>query len=115
MSCQSCGYENPAANRLCGSCGAALARTCPACDHANPATHRFCGSCGTSLVTEPVRVRDDAEARLGTLAAGGELESVFARLLLYRDGRLGAVEQFELEHLDVARARFEELRAETAA
>jgi class 3 adenylate cyclase/tetratricopeptide (TPR) repeat protein/ketosteroid isomerase-like protein len=46
----------------------------------------------------------------GTLAADGELESVFARLLLYRDGRIGAVEQFELEHLDVARARFEELR-----
>jgi ketosteroid isomerase-like protein len=46
----------------------------------------------------------------GTLAAGGEFESVFARLLLYRDGRIGAVEQFELEHLDVARARFEELR-----
>jgi hypothetical protein len=26
-----------------------------------------------------------------------------------RDGRIGAVEQFELEHLDAARARFEDL------
>jgi ketosteroid isomerase-like protein len=50
----------------------------------------------------------------GTLAEGGEFESVFARLILYRDGRAGAVEQFELEHLDVARARFEELRPTTA-
>jgi ketosteroid isomerase-like protein len=47
----------------------------------------------------------------GTLAEGGEFESVFARLILYRDGRMGAVEQFELEHLDLARARFEELRS----
>jgi ketosteroid isomerase-like protein len=50
----------------------------------------------------------------GTLAEGGEFESVFARLLLYRDGRLGAVELFEPEHLDAARARFEELRPRTS-
>jgi hypothetical protein len=34
--------------------------------------------------------------------------------LLYQDDRLVAMEQFELEHLDVARARFEELRARTS-
>lgn len=49
----------------------------------------------------------------GTLAEGGEFESVFVRLMLYRDGRIGAVEQFELEHLDAARARFEALRPST--
>jgi len=51
----------------------------------------------------------------GTLATGGEFESVFVRLVLYRDDRMVAVEQFELEDLDVARARFEELRTATAA
>jgi ketosteroid isomerase-like protein len=51
----------------------------------------------------------------GTLAEGGEFESIFARLLLYRDGRISAVEQFELEHLDAARARFEALRPKASA
>jgi ketosteroid isomerase-like protein len=50
----------------------------------------------------------------GTLADGGEFESVFIRLMLFRDGRIGAIEQFEPEHLDRARARFAELRAGTS-
>jgi ketosteroid isomerase-like protein len=51
----------------------------------------------------------------GTLTTGGEFESVFVRLAMYRDGRMVTVEQFELEDLDVARARFEELRTASAA
>jgi hypothetical protein len=46
----------------------------------------------------------------GTLAEGGEFESVFWSLWLYRDGRPVALERFEPEDLDLARARFEELR-----
>ncbi len=46
----------------------------------------------------------------GTLAEGGEFESVFVRLALYRDDRFARIEQFEVEDLDRARARFEELR-----
>jgi ketosteroid isomerase-like protein len=42
----------------------------------------------------------------GTLTSGGEFESVFARLMLLNDGRTQA-ELFELEDLDVARARLD--------
>ncbi len=46
----------------------------------------------------------------GTLASGGAFESVFARIGLYRQGRFAGAETFELEDLDLARARFEALR-----
>ena len=49
MICQSCGHDNPVANRFCGGCGAPLARTCPACGNSNPPDHRFCGKCGAVL------------------------------------------------------------------
>ena len=47
----------------------------------------------------------------GTLAGGGEFESVFLSLWLYRGGRPVALERFEPDDLDLALARFEELRA----
>jgi hypothetical protein len=47
--CQSCGHDNPVANRFCGGCGAPLARACPACGNSNPPDHRFCGKCGAVL------------------------------------------------------------------
>jgi hypothetical protein len=34
MDCPSCSQENPATNRFCGGCGAALARACRACARA---------------------------------------------------------------------------------
>ena len=49
MSCAACGHENPADNRFCGGCGAALESRCPSCQHANPPDHRFCGACGEPL------------------------------------------------------------------
>ena len=49
MICQSCGHDNPVANRFCGGCGAPLVRTCPACGNSNPPDHRFCGTCGAAL------------------------------------------------------------------
>jgi class 3 adenylate cyclase/tetratricopeptide (TPR) repeat protein len=53
MKCTTCGHENPATNRFCGGCGAALARVCPSCAHANGPDHRFCGACGAALVAPP--------------------------------------------------------------
>jgi hypothetical protein len=46
----------------------------------------------------------------GTLAEGGTFESVFVILSHWVGDRLVCAERFELEDLDVARARFEELR-----
>jgi len=46
---------------------------------------------------------------VGTLTDGGEFESLFARLMLFQGDRFVGAEMFELEDLDVARARFEEL------
>src|SRR5207247_3801060 len=46
----------------------------------------------------------------GTLAEGGEFESVFVRLTHYHGQRFVGVELFELEDIEVARARFDELR-----
>ncbi len=53
-----------------------------------------------------------AVARMfGTLVDGGAFESVFLRMIMHRDGRLVGAELFELEDMDRARARFEELCA----
>ena len=58
----------------------------------------------------------DVVRTFGTLVeSGGEVENVYVRLALYRNGQAVRLETYELEGLDVARARFEELRAETAA
>jgi ketosteroid isomerase-like protein len=46
----------------------------------------------------------------GTNAEGGEFESVFVQLLRQQGGRAVSAELFELDDLDVARARFEQLR-----
>ena len=46
----------------------------------------------------------------GTLVeSGGQVESVYVRLALFRGDRIVGMESFEPEDLDVARARFEEL------
>jgi len=52
---------------------------------------------------------------IGTLKEGGPFESVFVQLVRFSDGRLVGAELFEIEDLDVARARFEELGAERTA
>ena len=46
----------------------------------------------------------------GTLAGGGEFETVFLSLWLYRAGQLVGLERFEPDDLELALARFEELR-----
>jgi ketosteroid isomerase-like protein len=47
----------------------------------------------------------------GTLAGGGTFESVYVRILHFRDEKLVGVELYELDDLERARARFDELRA----
>ncbi len=47
MSCPACGYGNPARNRFCGSCGAALAARCTGCGAELPPAAKFCAECGT--------------------------------------------------------------------
>jgi ketosteroid isomerase-like protein len=46
----------------------------------------------------------------GMLRDGGPFESIYVRIGLVRGDRLVAVEMFEAEDLEVARARFAELR-----
>jgi hypothetical protein len=46
----------------------------------------------------------------GTLAQGGDFESVYAMITLYGPDDLAGVELFDLEDLDAARTRFDELR-----
>ena len=45
----------------------------------------------------------------GHLRDAGEFESVFARLIVYADGRAVGAELFEIDDLERARARFDEL------
>jgi class 3 adenylate cyclase len=48
--CGSCGFENPAAFRFCGSCGQAIGgRACPSCAAPVAPGLRFCGRCGAAL------------------------------------------------------------------
>ena len=51
----------------------------------------------------------------GTLdASGGDFDSVYVRLFVFRDDRFVGFELFEVEDLDAARARFEALRGNLA-
>jgi hypothetical protein len=50
----------------------------------------------------------------GTLTDGGEFEILYVALTRYRDDRYVGLELFEPEDLDVAQARFAELRSDPA-
>jgi len=70
--CGSCGADNPAGFRFCGSCGSALgAPGCPSCGFVNPAGQHFCGQCGTRLndgaTADPVRTSSPGERKLATI------------------------------------------------
>jgi hypothetical protein len=51
----------------------------------------------------------------GTLAEGGEFEIVFARMIVFQNGKGVGLEIFEVEDLDRARERFDAIGAERAA
>src|ERR687891_99167 len=68
--CASCGAENAAGRKFCGSCGTALARSCPSCGAANEPDVSFCGECGSRLDAEQhpaAREAASAERRLVTV------------------------------------------------
>src|SRR5207248_8437647 len=69
--CGSCGADNPAGFRFCGSCGTALGTPrCPSCGFTNPPGQHFCGQCGTRLGDEtapPVRTSSPGERKLATI------------------------------------------------
>src|SRR6266851_2039172 len=49
MPCPKCGTDNPAGNKFCGQCGAALPQGCPRCGAESVPTAKFCGECGATL------------------------------------------------------------------
>src|SRR4029077_13911783 len=71
--CGSCGADNLAGFRFCGSCGTALAGPgCPSCGFVNPAGQHFCGQCGTRLSDEgaasiPRPTSSPGERKLATI------------------------------------------------
>src|SRR5438477_6058793 len=69
--CGSCGAENPAGFRFCGSCGTALAAPgCPSCGFVNPEGQHFCGQCGSRLSEEAApaaRTSSPGERKLATI------------------------------------------------
>src|SRR5215218_10512008 len=74
MTCSHCGAENPAGQKFCGQCGAALVGTCSLCGAPNPPGQKFCGECGSALGTDtpataappapPLALEPAAERRL---------------------------------------------------
>jgi class 3 adenylate cyclase/tetratricopeptide (TPR) repeat protein len=62
MRCPACHADNPAGNRFCGQCGAALVPRCARCGADVAAGFKFCPHCGASL---------GAPASGPTVAAGG--------------------------------------------
>ena len=55
MRCSVCSTENPAEDRFCEQCGAALSAECPACGRPVRPGARFCGGCGHRLEQEERR------------------------------------------------------------
>ncbi|MCX7022191.1 MAG: SPFH domain-containing protein [bacterium] len=47
--CGKCGHENPAGEKFCGKCGAALKPVCPKCGAELVPGDKFCGKCGKAL------------------------------------------------------------------
>jgi adenylate cyclase len=67
MHCARCRHDNPAGQKFCGECGAALASVCPACGASSPPGQKFCGECGTALaVAAPYTPRHLAETILSS-------------------------------------------------
>jgi class 3 adenylate cyclase len=49
MLCPRCRHDNPAGQKFCGECGAALAAGCPSCGSTNAPGQKYCGNCGAPL------------------------------------------------------------------
>jgi class 3 adenylate cyclase/tetratricopeptide (TPR) repeat protein len=64
VTCNACGFDNPAGMKFCGDCAAPLASHCPSCGATNPLAQEFCGECGASLMAESRKLR--AEGQTGS-------------------------------------------------
>ncbi|TMK64426.1 MAG: hypothetical protein E6G52_06325, partial [Actinobacteria bacterium] len=67
FSCPTCGHENDAGQRFCGSCGSRLVLTCEVCGGANPLDSRFCGNCGADLLASTASEPSGEERRVVTI------------------------------------------------
>lgn len=60
--CPACRTLNPAGERFCTQCGAAIMRTCPICKHDNWGGAEYCAECGRTLdlveIITQTRTRD---------------------------------------------------------
>ncbi|MBR0989759.1 AAA family ATPase [Bradyrhizobium japonicum] len=112
MLCERCGGDNPATNRFCHGCGAALPMACPACNHLSPPGSGFCGGCGAALgaasrpVSAPALRSVRGELKQVTvlfadlvssteIVAGLTAEDAMQRLKPALDAMCTAVERFE--------------------
>jgi class 3 adenylate cyclase len=64
MVCSSCGAQNRAGRRYCGSCGTPLEARCPACGAANEPEDRFCGACGSPMDAPATQLEPASERRV---------------------------------------------------
>jgi hypothetical protein len=112
MECPRCHYANTDGARFCGECGASLTRdvTCSSCGHANPAGQTFCNGCGHRLDESARSAARDRPA----YTQCGAFEFFPVTLALFQGDQFVGGELFELEDLDAARTRFEELRPKTS-
>jgi hypothetical protein len=86
---------------------------CGACGHDNPDRAKFCEELYSPVADAKGRV--NVVCTSGANSEGGAVESFFVALIFYRDGKLARMEMFEVEQLDAAVARFEELSREGEA
>jgi class 3 adenylate cyclase/tetratricopeptide (TPR) repeat protein len=77
VTCTACGSGNPAGNRFCGQCAAALSLACPACGTTVAAGQKFCGQCAAPLTSQPAEAPSaELPAADGVGAAENRLVSV---------------------------------------
>jgi class 3 adenylate cyclase len=74
MLCANCKADNPAGQKFCGDCGAALANLCPRCGADNSAGKRFCGECGGALTSATARTKTSNQTPIVVERSSADLE-----------------------------------------
>jgi class 3 adenylate cyclase len=96
MRCQSCSFENPAAMKFCGQCGASLASACPGCGFENPPGFKFCGQCSA-----PLGIKDQGTARAAAAPAAYTPKHLAEKILTSRSAIEGERKQVTVLFADV--------------
>ena len=65
MTCNACGFENPAWMKFCGECATPLASHCASCGCDNPPGFKYCGGCGAALKEVESRQSRDKSGESG--------------------------------------------------